>query len=70
MVRQNRHPRQESMPCVRHDVLLGGLCLRIQIAAAPVKKAAVSTKHPVPSCSAISCRRAMVGAQLSDLITA
>ena len=35
------------MPCVRHDVLQGGLCLRIQIAAAPVKEAAVSTKHPV-----------------------
>ena len=58
------------MPCVRYDVSHDTKCLRIQIAATPVKGGCSQYKTPSSSCSAISCRRAMVGAQLSDLITA
>ena len=38
---------QRSMPCAENHVTNETKCLRIQIAAAPVKEAAVSTKHPV-----------------------
>lgn len=47
MLGEERRLGQTRMPCIEYDVIHGIKCLRIQIAAAPVKGAAVSTKHPV-----------------------